>query len=89
MFLTNRLTTIDTSRIWPFTTRNTFNSRLNLMQALAVRNLVLHLKEHDRISHLTSLVFVQSGDGQPKSWNVVHLLNQKTRAVSNAVDGVF
>lgn len=48
-FLSNRLTIVDTSRIWPFTTRNTFNSRLNLMHALAVRNLVLHLKEHDRI----------------------------------------
>jgi superfamily I DNA and/or RNA helicase len=48
-FLSNRLTIVDTSRIWPFTTRNTFNSRLNLMHALAVRNLVLHLKEHDRL----------------------------------------
>jgi hypothetical protein len=48
-FLSNRLTIVDTSRIWPFTTRNSFNSRLNLMHALAVRNLVLHLKEHDRI----------------------------------------
>jgi hypothetical protein len=45
----NRLTIIDTSRIWPFTTRNTFNSRLNLMHALAVRNLVLHLRDKGRI----------------------------------------
>jgi hypothetical protein len=47
--LTSRLTIIDTSRIWPFTTRNAFNSRLNLMHALAVRNLVLHLKESGRL----------------------------------------
>jgi hypothetical protein len=47
--LTNRLTIIDTSRIWPFTTRNAFNSRLNLMHALAVRNLILHFDEHDRL----------------------------------------
>jgi hypothetical protein len=48
--LKNRLTIIDTSRIWPFTTRNIFNSRLNLMHALAVRNLLLHLRDKDRIT---------------------------------------
>ena len=48
-FLNNRLTIVDTSRIWPFTTRNAFNSRLNLMHALAVRNLVLHFKEQNRL----------------------------------------
>jgi hypothetical protein len=47
--LDNRLTIIDTSRIWPFTTRNAFNSRLNLMHALAMRNLVLHLNELGRL----------------------------------------
>jgi hypothetical protein len=47
--LNNRLTIIDTSRIWPFTTRNAFNSRLNLMHALAMRNLVLHLNELGRL----------------------------------------
>lgn len=47
--LTNRLMIVDTSRVWPFTTRNAFNSRLNLMHGLAIRNLVLHLKETDRL----------------------------------------
>lgn len=47
--LSERVTIVDTSRIWPFTTRNAFNSRFNLMHALAVRNLVLHLQEHERI----------------------------------------
>jgi hypothetical protein len=41
-----RLTIVDTSRVWPFTTRDAFNSRLNLMHALAIRNLLLHLKTH-------------------------------------------
>jgi hypothetical protein len=45
----DRLTLVDTSRIWPFTTRNVFNSRLNLMHALAIRNLVLHLRDHERL----------------------------------------
>lgn len=44
--LTQHLLVVDTSRIWPFTTRNTFNSRLNLMHGLATRNLVLHLRDH-------------------------------------------
>jgi AAA domain/PLD-like domain len=47
--LTNRLTIIETSTIWPFTTRNAFKSRLNVMHALAVRNLVLHLQNNGRI----------------------------------------
>jgi hypothetical protein len=47
--LSDRLTIIDTSRIWPFTTRNAFGSRLNLMHALAIRNLVLHLRERGRL----------------------------------------
>jgi hypothetical protein len=49
-FLTSRLTIIDTSRIWPFTTRNAFNSRLNLMHALTVRNLILHLNANGRLA---------------------------------------
>ncbi len=47
--LEGRLTVIDTSRVWPFTTRNVFESRLNLMHALAIRNLVLHLREQNRL----------------------------------------
>ncbi|MCE9553993.1 MAG: AAA family ATPase [Planctomycetes bacterium] len=47
--LSHRLTVVDTSRVWPFTTRDAFRSRLNLIHALAVRNLVLHLKEHGRL----------------------------------------
>ena len=43
--LSSHLTIIDTSHVWPFATRNTFNSRFNLMHALAIRNLVLHLTE--------------------------------------------
>ncbi len=42
----HRLTIVDTSRVWPFTTRDAFNSRLNLMHALAIRNLMFHLHEH-------------------------------------------
>jgi hypothetical protein len=47
--LSDRLTIIDTSFIWPFTTRNAFQSRLNLMHALAIRNLVLHLRKESRL----------------------------------------
>lgn len=47
--LTCPLTIVDTSRIWPFTSRNAFDSRLNVMHALAVRNLVLHLRDHGRL----------------------------------------
>ena len=43
--LKQRFTIIDTSRVWPFTSRNTFKSRFNLMHALACRNLVLHLRD--------------------------------------------
>lgn len=39
------LTIVDTSRVWPFATRNLFQSRFNLMHALAIRNLVLHLRD--------------------------------------------
>ncbi len=44
-----RLTIIDTSRIWPFATRNIFKSRFNLMHALAIRNLVLHFRDSNCI----------------------------------------
>ena len=43
------LTIVDTSRVWPFATRNLFQSRFNLMHALAIRNLVLHLRDADSI----------------------------------------
>ena len=39
------LTLVDTSRIWPFSNRDAFKSRYNLMHALAIRNLCLHLQE--------------------------------------------
>ena len=45
--ITDRLTIIDTSRVWPVTNRNLFKSRFNLMHALAIRNLVLHMVSHD------------------------------------------
>lgn len=45
-----RLTIVDTSRVWPFTTRDAFNSRLNLMHALAVRNLMFHFQSHQCLS---------------------------------------
>ena len=38
------LTIIDTSTIWPFVNRDPFNSRYNLMNALAVRNLCRFLE---------------------------------------------
>ncbi len=45
--LKQRFTIVDTSRVWPFTSRNTFNSRFNLMHSLTCRNLVLHLRDLD------------------------------------------
>lgn len=36
------LTIVDTSRLWPFESRNVFKSRFNLLNALLVRNLVGH-----------------------------------------------
>ncbi|MFN0195339.1 MAG: DEAD/DEAH box helicase, partial [Planctomycetaceae bacterium] len=47
-FLNNRLTIIDTSSIWPFTTRDPFNSHCNLMHALAIRNLIHELAKENR-----------------------------------------
>jgi len=44
--LNQPVTIIDTSSIYPFTTRNVFGSRFNLMHALAVRNVVLHLRDN-------------------------------------------
>jgi len=43
--LNQTITIIDTSSIYPFTTRNVFGSRFNLMHALAIRNAILHLRE--------------------------------------------
>ena len=43
------LTVVDTSRIWPFVNRDAFGSRYNLMHALAIRNLCLHLHEQKYI----------------------------------------
>jgi AAA domain/Topoisomerase DNA binding C4 zinc finger/PLD-like domain len=40
-------TLVDTSPIWPFVNRDPFNSRYNLMNALAVRNLCRFLKSCD------------------------------------------
>ena len=37
------LTIIDSSRLWPFESRNIFKSRFNLLNALLIRNLVGHL----------------------------------------------
>lgn len=37
------LTIVDTSDLWPFETQNAFFSRFNLMHALLVRNIALHL----------------------------------------------
>jgi superfamily I DNA and/or RNA helicase len=46
-----RLTIIDTSRIWPFASRNVFQSRFNLMHALTIRNVVLHLRDANVINN--------------------------------------
>lgn len=46
--LNQRVTIVDTSRVWPFVTRDTYKSRYNLMHALVVRNIVLHLKDHSK-----------------------------------------
>jgi ssDNA-binding Zn-finger/Zn-ribbon topoisomerase 1 len=41
------LTVIDTSTIAPFSSRDPFKSRYNLMHALAVRNLCFHFNQHE------------------------------------------
>ena len=46
-----RLTIIDTLRIWPFASRNVFQSRFNLMHALTIRNVVLHLRDANVINN--------------------------------------
>src|SRR6185437_3849152 len=38
------LTIVDTSALWPFESRNAFGSRFNLLHALLVRNLLIHLR---------------------------------------------
>lgn len=45
--LNQTVTIVDTSSIYPFTTRNVFGSRFNLMHALVVRNAILHLRERE------------------------------------------
>jgi len=45
------LTVVDTSRIWPFLNRDAFDGRYNLMHALAIRNLCLHLHEQGFIQN--------------------------------------
>jgi len=42
--LSGTLTIVDTSQLWPFETQTPFGSRYNLMHALVVRNLFLHLR---------------------------------------------
>jgi hypothetical protein len=39
------LTIVDTSKIWPFNNRDAYNSKYNLMHALAIRNVCLHLHQ--------------------------------------------
>jgi ssDNA-binding Zn-finger/Zn-ribbon topoisomerase 1 len=39
------LTVIDTSKLWPYETRNAFYSRFNLLHALLIRNLCILLKD--------------------------------------------
>jgi superfamily I DNA and/or RNA helicase len=39
------LTIVDTSKLWPFESRNAFHSRFNLLHALLIRNLALLLKD--------------------------------------------
>ncbi len=45
------LTIVDTSRIWPFSNRDVFRSKYNLMHALAIRNLCWYLKEKKYIQN--------------------------------------
>jgi hypothetical protein len=49
------LTIIDTSPIWPFVNRDPFNSRYNLMNALAVRNLCRFLESCGYIQDISSV----------------------------------
>jgi len=45
----NPLTIVDTSPIWPFVSRDQFNSRYNLMNALAIRNLCRFFQSCDHL----------------------------------------
>jgi hypothetical protein len=47
--LSSALTIVDTSRIWPFTCRDSGRSKFNLMHALAVRTLLVHLQKNFRL----------------------------------------
>lgn len=49
------LTVIDSSRLWPFESRNLFSSRFNLMHTLLVRNLSWHLKRVGFVANENSL----------------------------------
>lgn len=49
------LTIVDTSPIWPFVNRDPFNSRYNLMNALAVRNLCRFLESSDYLQGTASV----------------------------------
>lgn len=49
------LTVLDSSRLWPFESRNILGSRFNLMHTLLVRNLCWHLREKGFIDDKSSL----------------------------------
>jgi superfamily I DNA and/or RNA helicase/predicted nucleic acid-binding Zn ribbon protein len=51
--LNERLLIIDTSPIVPFVNRDRYKSRYNLMNALAIRNLCLHLKDQGFVSSVS------------------------------------
>ncbi|MFO1188323.1 MAG: AAA domain-containing protein [Alphaproteobacteria bacterium] len=49
------LTIIDTSRLWPFESRNIFKSRFNLLNALLIRNLVGYLASNGFLDSSSAL----------------------------------
>ena len=49
------LTIVDTSRLWPFESRNVFKSRFNLLNALLIRNLVGHLASNGFLDSSSAL----------------------------------
>lgn len=46
---------VDTSRLWPFESRNIFKSRFNLLNALLIRNLVGHLASNNFLDGSSAL----------------------------------
>lgn len=50
-----QLTIVDTSRLWPFESRNLFGSRFNLLSALLVRNLAIYLRETGFVKRTSDL----------------------------------